>query len=77
MKGNGFVFNTMTLVIHPRDCVDITMCIMLIFDHLFGKTIGAGTGELSTSERKLSVELSTSERKCVCALYNDIDNSRS
>ena len=62
MKGNGFV-----LVIHPRDCVDISMCIMLIFDHLFGKNIGAGTGELSTSEKKLSVKLSTSERKCVCA----------
>ena len=64
---NGFGFNTMTLVIHAHDCVDITIYITLIFNRLFGQTIGAGTGELSTSERKLSVELSISERKRVCA----------
>jgi hypothetical protein len=54
------------LVIHAHDCVDITIYITLIFNRLFGQTIGAGTGELSTSERKLSVEMSTTERKCVC-----------
>jgi hypothetical protein len=67
VKGNGFVFNTMTLVIHAHDCVDITIYFTLIFNRLFGQTIGAGTGELSTNEMKLSVELSTSEKKCVCA----------
>jgi len=71
------VFNTMTLVIHAHDCVDIAIYITLIFNRLFGQTMGAATGKLSTSERKLSGELSTSGRKCVCAKYNDIDGSRS
>jgi hypothetical protein len=57
VKRNGFDFNTMTLVIHAHDCVDITIYITLIFNRLFGQTIGAGTGELSTTLVKGSVSV--------------------
>jgi hypothetical protein len=35
------------LLVHAHDCVDITYYTSLIFKHLFGQNIGAGTGGLA------------------------------
>ena len=47
VKGNCRA-NIMTLMIHAHDCGDITVYYSLIFNHLFGQTIGTSTGDAST-----------------------------